>query len=50
MIQVELNNVYINIGANNGGGNLGTKKKTLRLPISWLKQHMIRTFMFIYFL
>jgi len=27
MIQVELNNVYINIGANNGGGNLGTKKK-----------------------
>jgi len=48
MIQVELNNVYINIGVNNGGEKLGTKK-TLRLPISWLKQHMIRTFMFIFF-
>ena len=27
MIQVELNNVYIKIGANNGGGKLGPKKK-----------------------
>jgi len=27
MIQVELNNMYINIGANNGSGKLWTKKK-----------------------
>jgi hypothetical protein len=27
MVQVELNNMYINIGANNGSENLLTKKK-----------------------
>jgi len=28
MVQVELNNMYINIGANNGSENLGTKRIT----------------------
>jgi hypothetical protein len=33
MAQVELNNMYINIGANNGSEKLGGKK-TPRLPVS----------------
>jgi hypothetical protein len=40
MVEVERNNMYINIGGNNG---------TLRLPVSSLKQYMLRTFMFIHF-
>jgi hypothetical protein len=33
MVQVELNNMYINIGANNGSEKLCTKQKTLRIPV-----------------
>jgi hypothetical protein len=33
MVQVELNNMYINIGANNGTEKLWGGKKTLRLPV-----------------
>jgi len=33
MVQVELNNIYANIGANNGSEKL-YKKNTLRLPVS----------------
>ena len=34
MAQVELKNMYINIGASNGSEKLCTKKKTPRLPVS----------------
>jgi len=46
VVQVELNNVYINIGANNGSENLRTEKQ--RLPVSQLKQYVLRTFMFVF--
>ena len=49
MVQVELRNVYINIGANSGSEKLLTKRKTLSLPVSKLKQYMFRTFMYIFF-
>ena len=45
VVQVELNNVYINIGANNGSENLRTEKQ--RLPVSQLKLYVLRTFMFV---
>jgi len=34
MVHVELNNMYINIGATNGSEKNMNKKKTLRLPVS----------------
>jgi hypothetical protein len=33
MAQVELNNIYVNIVANNGSEKLSTKQKALRLPV-----------------
>jgi hypothetical protein len=46
MAQVELKNMYINIGANNGSEKL--RKTRLRFSESQLKQHMHRTFIFIF--
>ena len=43
MIQEGLNNMYIDIGANNGSDKLCTQKETMRLPVSQLKQYMLRT-------
>jgi hypothetical protein len=34
MVQVELNNMYINIDASNNSEKLCQKKKTLQLPVS----------------
>jgi len=47
MAHVELNNMYINIGANSGSEKLSTKKKTLRLWVTQLQQCLFRTFLFI---
>jgi len=33
MVQVELNNMYINIGAKSGSEKIMNKKKTLRLSV-----------------
>jgi len=47
MVQVELNIMYINIGANSGSEQLRTKKnKTLRLPVNQLRRSIFHTFMF----
>jgi hypothetical protein len=46
MVQVELNNIDINMGENNGIEKLGIKK-TPRLPVSGLKRYMLHPFMFI---
>jgi len=44
MVQVDLNNISINIGAINGSEKLrAKKKKALRLPVSYLKRYMLRT-------
>jgi len=47
MVQVELNNVYISIGANNGSEKLRTEKKP-RILVSLLKLYMLRTFIFLF--
>ena len=41
--------MYVNTGANNGSGRLWTGKKLLRLPVSELKQCVLRTFRFVFF-
>jgi len=42
---MEMNNMYINMGVNNGIEN--EQKKNLRLLVSELKQYMVRMFVFI---
>jgi len=44
---VQENNMYINMGANDGYEKLWTEKSQ-RLPVSQLNQYMLRTFMFIF--
>ena len=38
MVQVEMNNMYINVGANNGGEKLWTKKKHTATSGKLIKQ------------
>jgi hypothetical protein len=44
MEQMEMNNMYINMGVNNGSKKL--TEKTLWLPISQLKQYVVSMFVF----
>ena len=47
MVQVEMNNMYINIGANNGGEKLRTNKNSATSGKLWNK-YMFRAFIFIF--
>jgi hypothetical protein len=46
--KVELNNMYINMGANNGSEKLWAPKKNTATSGKLIKQYMLRTFMFIF--
>jgi len=48
MVQVELNNMYINIGANNGSGKLWTKKN-IATSGKLIKAVYASMFMFVFF-